>query len=324
MSQTKAQLVAPIGIVTAPGMVVSGVVTASSLDGNLIGNAGGLSGSPDIHVGVVTATSFVGDVTGIVTGRATSLVNTGAGTSNLNLGTITATNFHGAGGSLSNVTVSAWTNQTVTADGASTTIDLSSGNVILFNQSASTTVSFANTSNGSVYLIREKDDTTTARTITWPANVYWNGGSAPTLIDDSIDGDAQIFNFITRDEGVTWFASEKYKKDTLAPYELWTWGYNLKGALGKNEIVQYSSPVQIPGTTWHMVAPISGSYAGASAIKSDGTLWSWGDGTYGLLGLGSQNDFSSPVQVGTDENWAALNAGGKIKIASKTDGTLWI
>ena len=33
MSQTKAQLIQPIGIVTAGGVVVTGVVTASSFDG---------------------------------------------------------------------------------------------------------------------------------------------------------------------------------------------------------------------------------------------------------------------------------------------------
>ena len=31
---------------------------------------------------------------------------------------------------------------------------------------------------------------------------------------------------------------------------LWVWGFNSKGALGQNDTVWRSSPVQIPGTDW--------------------------------------------------------------------------
>jgi len=40
------------------GVVVTGVATATSFSGNLTGNATGLSGSPNLNVGVVTATSI--------------------------------------------------------------------------------------------------------------------------------------------------------------------------------------------------------------------------------------------------------------------------
>ena len=39
MSQTKAQLIEPIGVVTASGVVVSGVATAVSFDGEVVGSA---------------------------------------------------------------------------------------------------------------------------------------------------------------------------------------------------------------------------------------------------------------------------------------------
>jgi len=78
MSQTKAQLVSPVGIFTASGVSVTGVVTASSFVGNVTGDATGLSGTPNLNVGVVTASSFVGNVTGDATGLS--------GTPNLNVG----------------------------------------------------------------------------------------------------------------------------------------------------------------------------------------------------------------------------------------------
>lgn len=42
------------------GVVVTGVATATTFDGNLTGNATGLSGTPNIVVGVITATQYVG------------------------------------------------------------------------------------------------------------------------------------------------------------------------------------------------------------------------------------------------------------------------
>lgn len=56
MSVTKAQL---IGNVSA-GASFAGIVTATSFVGNVTGTATGLSGSPNVTVGVITATSYYG------------------------------------------------------------------------------------------------------------------------------------------------------------------------------------------------------------------------------------------------------------------------
>ena len=68
MSQTKAQLVGGVGFSTADsltvhnGLAVTGVVTATSFDGNITGNitgnATGLTGTPGIEVGIITASSI--------------------------------------------------------------------------------------------------------------------------------------------------------------------------------------------------------------------------------------------------------------------------
>ena len=42
------------------GVVVTGIATATSFSGNLTGNATGLSGTPNLNVGIITATQFVG------------------------------------------------------------------------------------------------------------------------------------------------------------------------------------------------------------------------------------------------------------------------
>ena len=81
------------------------------MTGNAVGAAGSVLSGSNIHVGVMTATSYSGDGS--------------------NLTGIAATNFN---------------TQTVTATAAETIIDLSDGNMITMNQSANTTVGFASTS----------------------------------------------------------------------------------------------------------------------------------------------------------------------------------
>ena len=57
-----------VGVITAANVVVSGVLTATSFSGNVAGNATGLSGTPDITVGDITASSgdlSVRNITGV-------------------------------------------------------------------------------------------------------------------------------------------------------------------------------------------------------------------------------------------------------------------
>jgi len=103
---------------------------------------------------------------------------------------------------------------------------------------------------------------------------------------------------------------------------LWTWGNNSpNGPLGIGTTNDTSSPVQVGAlTNW---ASVSCGYDHMLAIKTDGTLWAWGEGDEGKLGQGSQTDTSSPVQVGALTDWAKVNAGEDFSTAIKTDGTLW-
>ena len=48
------------GITGAGGINITGVATATSFSGNLTGDATGLSGTPNLVVGVITATTFSG------------------------------------------------------------------------------------------------------------------------------------------------------------------------------------------------------------------------------------------------------------------------
>ena len=81
------------------------------------------------------------------------------------------------------------------------------------------------------------------------------------------------------------------------------------------------SPAQVgTATNWASVAAGTGHTV---AVKTDGTLWAWGDNLSGQLGDGTTTDHSSPVQIGTATNWASVAAGVGHTVAIKTDGTLW-
>lgn len=104
---------------------------------------------------------------------------------------------------------------------------------------------------------------------------------------------------------------------------LWLWGLNNVGQLGTNNITDVSSPVQTVsgGADWKQV---SAGAAHVASIKTDGTLWLWGDGSNGRLGNNSSVLRSSPVQtVSGGTNWKQVSLGLCFSAAIKTDGTLW-
>ena len=94
---------------------------------------------------------------------------------------------------------------------------------------------------------------------------------------------------------------------------LWTWGYGVYGQLGNNSTTTSSTPVQtaLTGTNWKQVA--CGDYH-AAAIKTDGTLWSWGGNSSGQLGNNTYSPSvvaSTPVQtIAGGTNWKSVSCGG--------------
>lgn len=106
---------------------------------------------------------------------------------------------------------------------------------------------------------------------------------------------------------------------------LWTWGNNYVGSLGLGNTTYYSSPKQVGSLTNWLKVAMSG-YGTCFSIKTDGTLWSWGDNTYGSLGAGTSGGGtarSSPVQVGSLTTWSNVACGHHFVIATTTAGSLY-
>ena len=103
---------------------------------------------------------------------------------------------------------------------------------------------------------------------------------------------------------------------------MWSAGYNGFGQLGLNSRTAFSSPKQVGSeTTWSIIRS-SGHQATVAGIKTDGTLWMWGQNHKGNLGQNNVTKYSSPTQVpGT--TWDNIELGNQFCLATKTDGTLW-
>ncbi|MDO8987538.1 MAG: RCC1 repeat-containing protein, partial [Coriobacteriia bacterium] len=134
---------------------------------------------------------------------------------------------------------------------------------------------------------------------------------SPTQVGLSVD-------WITVDAGANHSAALK------GDGALWVWGYNFNDWLGLGNVEdRVQIPKQItPAADWTQV---DGGAFHAVAIRSDGTLWSWGlgGGDGSPLGHGDQTMRLNPTRVGSDSSWVSVSAGEYFSSAVKADGTLW-
>ena len=123
---------------------------------------------------------------------------------------------------------------------------------------------------------------------------------------------------ITSTTSGVWILADEYAKLNAQRWRpnaigLFSWGLNGFGNLGQSNITYYSSPVQIPGTTWSNIAA---GYYHTLATKSDGTLWAWGYNNSGQLAQSNTTQYSSPVQIpGT--NWGSAFANDSESLATQ-------
>lgn len=128
----------------------------------------------------------------------------------------------------------------------------------------------------------------------------------------------------------TWVSVSAGKYHVLAlkaDGTLWAWGRNSEGQLGDTTVLGRQEPVKVGGTDKTNTATWIAFSAGGThslGIQKDGTLWTWGDNTYGQLGNASTSPtpVSTPAKIGT-ATYNLVSAGASHSMAIATNGTLW-
>jgi alpha-tubulin suppressor-like RCC1 family protein len=104
---------------------------------------------------------------------------------------------------------------------------------------------------------------------------------------------------------------------------VWTWGDNTHGQLGDGHSGgTRASPAMVHGLT--RVVAVSAGASHSVALKSDGTVWTWGDNSYGQVASASTGIAmrASPGYVPNLTSVVAVFAGSYHTMALRSDGTV--
>lgn len=119
--------------------------------------------------------------------------------------------------------------------------------------------------------------------------------------------------------GTTWSSVSAGYNSSLAIQSdgsLWAWGENSEGQLGIGTTTSVSSPVRVGTGTW-LKANTSTSLS--VGVKTGGTLWVWGfTGPFMSTGIAS-----TPIQIGSETNWADVYCGYQCLVVIKSDLSIW-
>jgi len=97
---------------------------------------------------------------------------------------------------------------------------------------------------------------------------------------------------------------------------IWTWGENFDGQLGNRSVNMsgFNSYITTPIQTQDLtnVTSVSAGHSHTVALRNDGTVWAWGNRSFGLLGI-NRSDFwagvNAPAQVLGPDGIGFLNLG---------------
>lgn len=91
------------------------------------------------------------------------------------------------------------------------TISLASGTVQILTLTGNCTFTFPTATSGKSFTLILKQDATGSRTATWPADVKWPSGTAPTITSTASKSDKYIFTA----DGTNWIGSNAGQNYTL-------------------------------------------------------------------------------------------------------------
>src|SRR6266567_2552709 len=112
---------------------------------------------------------------------------------------------------------------------------------------------------------------------------------------------------------------------------VWTWGANFSGKLGigvsSTTLGRALVPSEVhgPGDAGYLnsIKAIMGGEVHNVALKTDGTVWAWGNNVFSQLGNGTTNEAHVPTQVSGLSSVVKLGGRGYHTLAIEGDGSVW-
>jgi alpha-tubulin suppressor-like RCC1 family protein len=118
-------------------------------------------------------------------------------------------------------------------------------------------------------------------------------------------------------------ADDDFSLALKADGSVWAWGANDRGQLGSGNNTPVRTPSRVTGLNGRFTA-IAAGLAFGLALRSDGTVWGWGDDFQGQLGNGSNEDSTTAVPViGLTSRVVAIAAGKAHSLAISAEGFVW-
>lgn len=163
--------------------------------------------------------------------------------------------------------------------------------------------------------------------LSWGSNFFGqlgNGGSPAQVVTPTVI--PGLSNVVAVAAG-QWSAMALKKDGTV-----WAWGDNHDGQVATGSFTpSVAIPTQITALSGITAIAAGGGIMGA--VKSDGTVWAWGDNALGELGNGLVGSgtttgnslccFASPQQVQGLTGVTSIAMGGSHTIAIRSDGSAW-
>ncbi|WP_345033827.1 hypothetical protein [Kutzneria kofuensis] len=155
--------------------------------------------------------------------------------------------------------------------------------------------------------------------------VYGSGDNTHAqLANGSIGGSTTAMTPIAGLNHVTAVTGGQYNGFALrADGTVWGWGDNSVRQMGNGKSTGYSTVPYPVSALDGGVKAIAGNGFTTYALRSDGSVWAWGDNTYGQLGNGTTNPTTVPRRIPNLTGVTQIAAGQASGYALLSDGTVW-
>lgn len=104
---------------------------------------------------------------------------------------------------------------------------------------------------------------------------------------------------------------------------LWGVGANTEGLLGIDGVTNTVQELTRVGSDTDWKA-IKAGVSHCMALKKDGSLWTWGQNSYGQIGVGFLSPREPITRIGFETNWISIRPGAFNSFGLRTDGTIWM